>query len=120
MVQFSVQGTWLRRQNVSAIIKSDLQLIALDIQGVGFEVFDPEIASAKNIDENNAFHLFCAGNIGSNAINKFLDEHVSLVIKTMRCSLPGQFILLPAQMEYRVVYSPTHCFHKKLFRRNWY
>ena len=76
MVQFSVQGTWLRRQNVSAIIKSDLQLIALDIQGVGFEVFDPEIASAKNIDENNAFHLFCAGNIGSNAINKFLDEHI--------------------------------------------
>ena len=53
--------------------KSERKLMIVDIQGSGFNLFDPEIASS------NLFHdgkvLFCAGNLSMEAIEKFTDQH---------------------------------------------
>ena len=50
------------------------QLIVVDIQGVGFCLFDPEIASVKLYDEDRSIY-FCAGNLSINAIETFLMQH---------------------------------------------
>ena len=50
------------------------QLIIVDLQGVGFTLFDPEIASAKLYDEDNSIY-FCAGNLSITAIETFLIQH---------------------------------------------
>ena len=55
-------------------VKSDEQLIVVDIQGVGFCLFDPEIASVKLYDEDRSIY-FCAGNLSINAIETFLMQH---------------------------------------------
>ncbi len=55
-------------------VKSGEQLIIVDLQGVGFTLFDPEIASAKLYDEDNSIY-FCAGNLSITAIETFLIQH---------------------------------------------
>ena len=47
--------------------------MAVDIQGTGFKLFDPEIASSNLFD--NVKILFCAGNLSIEAIEKFTNEH---------------------------------------------
>ncbi len=53
---------------------SNHQLMVLDLQGSGHILYDPEIASVKNVDESKEF-LFCAGNLGGEAIEAFVDTH---------------------------------------------
>ena len=48
--------------------------MVLHLQGSGHILYDPEIASVKNVDESKKF-LFCAGNLGGEAIEAFVDTH---------------------------------------------
>jgi hypothetical protein len=56
--------------------RSGQQLIVLDIQGVDHNLFDPEVASSTLIDSSDKTILFCCGNLSTDAIDKFNDEHV--------------------------------------------
>ena len=51
--------------------KSDKKLMLLDLQGSGYELFDPEIASHELFD-GSAEVLYCAGNLSEMAIDKFV------------------------------------------------
>lgn len=55
-------------------IKSNQQLMLVDIQGSNYDLYDPEIASAELIVDHEI--LFCVGNLSRNAITSFLDNHV--------------------------------------------
>lgn len=56
--------------------KSNHELMLLDIQGCGYRLFDPEIASAKLVDDEDNEILFTAGNLSKEAISTFFKEHV--------------------------------------------
>ena len=64
--------------------KSEKKLIVLDVQGVGFTLTDPEIASAELRDSKNNI-LFCSGNLSILAIQTFLSMHTC----NHYCSLLG-------------------------------
>ena len=49
-------------------------LMLLDIQGSGYFLYDPEIASADLIDEGEIF--FCCGNLSSTSIDTFKKDHL--------------------------------------------
>ena len=49
---------------------SNIQLMVLDIQGVGYTLCDPEIASTTHTDEANNFY-FCTGSWSTKAIETF-------------------------------------------------
>ena len=53
--------------------KSQGKLLLVDIQGSGYDLFDPEIASAELYDDNEM--LFCAGNLSDIAIINFNAAH---------------------------------------------
>lgn len=50
------------------------QVMLLDIQGCGFSLVDPEVASAVLFDENKEL-LFTAGNLSIDAIANFKHVH---------------------------------------------
>ena len=50
--------------------KSDYQVMFVDVQGVGYELFDPEIASAELVDTQNEV-LFTTGNLSATAIQNY-------------------------------------------------
>ena len=54
--------------------KSNTQLMVLDIQGVGYTLCDPEIASTTHTNEANNFY-FCSGNLSTKAIKTFFAQH---------------------------------------------
>ena len=56
-------------------IKSSKKLMLVDIQGAGYNLTDPEIASLTGAfnDENN--FLFCAGNYSKEAFTNFFKAH---------------------------------------------
>ena len=53
--------------------KSKGKILLVDIQGGGFELYDPEIASSELFDDNEM--LFCAGNLSEMAISNFKAAH---------------------------------------------
>ncbi len=53
--------------------KSNRKLMVVDIQGCGYKLLDPEIAT-RTLKENDEY-LFCAGNLSTRAINTFTEEH---------------------------------------------
>lgn len=55
--------------------KSGKQLMVVDIQGVNYTLFDPEIATSELLDNADQSILFCCGNLSSQAIEKFKTEH---------------------------------------------
>ena len=55
---------------------SNHELMLLDIQGCGYRLFDPEIPSAKLVDDEDNEILFTAGNLSKEAISTFIKEHV--------------------------------------------
>ena len=57
-----------------SFVKSGKQLIIVDLQGVGFVLCDPEIASSELYDESDGIY-FCAGNLSTNAIETFFVQH---------------------------------------------
>ena len=56
-------------------VNSNQQLIVSDIQGVNYWLCDPEIASAKLMDEIDSSILFCCENLSKTAIDTFFREH---------------------------------------------
>ena len=56
-------------------VKSEKQLMVLDIQGTGYSLYDPEVASTKLLDDDQKTVLFCFGNLSTEAIEQFLKEH---------------------------------------------
>ena len=55
-------------------VKSEKELMVLDIQGTGYSLYDPEVASSKLFDDERMV-LFCYGNLSTEAIDQFLKEH---------------------------------------------
>lgn len=53
--------------------KSDKNLMVVDIQGSGCNLYDPEIASTQLLDNGKV--MFCAGNLSNTAIEKFTMDH---------------------------------------------
>ena len=56
-------------------IDSETKLLLLDIQGVGHQLFDPEIATAVSLAEENEEKNFCTGNLNEIAIETFFTHH---------------------------------------------
>ena len=54
--------------------KSEGELIVLDIQGCGYPMFDPEVASSLRFFEEGT--LFSVGNLFEQALEIFLKSHV--------------------------------------------
>ena len=48
----------------------------LDIQGCGYRLFDPQIASAKLVDDEDNEILLTAGNLSKEDISTFIKEDV--------------------------------------------
>jgi len=57
-------------------VKSGKKLMVVDIQGKGYRLCDPEIASAELRDAHNNTILFCSGNLSYSAIEIFNEVHV--------------------------------------------
>ena len=51
-------------------IKSEKQVMVVDVQGVGCDLFDPEIASSLLVDNDEV--MFAAGNLSQQAIDNFI------------------------------------------------
>jgi hypothetical protein len=56
-------------------VRSQNQLLVLDIQGANYSLCVPEIASSQLVDDNENI-LFCNGNLSSQAIDTFVSQHV--------------------------------------------
>lgn len=54
--------------------KSQGKVMVLDIQGSGYTLYDPEIASADLQSEDGGYQ-FCTGNLARNAIESFFEVH---------------------------------------------
>ncbi|XP_031556854.1 myosin heavy chain kinase D-like [Actinia tenebrosa] len=54
--------------------RSSRELIVVDMQGSGYNLYDPEIASTTLVKDGEV--LFTAGNLSKQAINNFLNSHV--------------------------------------------
>ena len=54
--------------------KSEGKVMVLDIQGSGYTLYDPEIASAEIHNEDGGYQ-FCTGNLAGRAIESFFEVH---------------------------------------------
>lgn len=68
-------------------IKSKKQLMVSDIQGIGYTLCDPEIASVTQQDPADSSIYFCTGNLSTQAIEPFFEKHV--------CNMYCRLITLP-------------------------
>ena len=56
--------------------ESGEKLLLVDLQGSGYTLYDPEIATADELQENEVNErYFCAGNLNEVAFTKFFDAH---------------------------------------------
>ena len=65
--------------------RSKKKLMLVDIQGTGYDLFDPEIASTDLLDETDKQYLYCTGNLSQVAISTFVKDHTCSVF----CNLLG-------------------------------
>ena len=54
---------------------SSKKLLLLDIQGSGYKLYDPEIATADDLSSDSDENYFCAGNLRGYAIKNFFRQH---------------------------------------------
>lgn len=52
-----------------SFVRSDKELMVLDIQGCDYYLFDPEVATKESFSDGE--FLFCTGNLSTNAITNF-------------------------------------------------
>ena len=57
------------------IRKMTKKLMLADIQGTGYDSFDPEIASTDLLDVTDKQYLYCTGNLSQVAISTFVKDH---------------------------------------------
>lgn len=55
-----------------SFVKSNNRLLLVDIQGSDYNLTDPEIATASSMYGDDDRLLFCAGNISTEACEKFI------------------------------------------------
>ena len=55
--------------------KSEKKLLLVDVQGSGYDFFDPEIASDNLYDSITNEILYCTGNLSKMAIKNFIQKH---------------------------------------------
>ena len=55
--------------------KSDEQLMIVDVQGCGYELYDPEIASREILSDQSEQLMFAVGNLTTTAIDTFVAAH---------------------------------------------
>lgn len=65
--------------------RSKKKLMLVDIQGSGYDLLDPEIASTDLLDEGDKQYLYCTGNLSKVAISTFVKEHTCRLF----CNLLG-------------------------------
>ena len=63
--------------------RSGTKLMVVDIQGSGYQLYDPEIATSSLYDDSQ--FLFCTGNLAHFAIENFVSKHRC----TTFCTLAG-------------------------------
>ena len=56
-------------------VKSKKKLLLVDIQGTGYKLFDPEIATSDGSFDDDENLKFCIGNLSTATIDKFFNEH---------------------------------------------
>ena len=62
--------------------KSNNRLMITDLQGVGYQICDPEIATQTIVEEKSdkskmlVEYMFCAGNLSTTAFENFVRKHV--------------------------------------------
>ena len=62
--------------------KSNNRLMITDLQGVGYQICDPEIATQTIVEEKSdtskmlVEYMFCAGNLSTTAFENFGRQHV--------------------------------------------
>ena len=54
-------------------VHTERQMMVFDLQGVGYKLCDPEIATITLLEDGEL--NFCAGNLSSNAIQNFFAHH---------------------------------------------
>ena len=54
--------------------KSEGKVIVLDLQGSGYTLYDPEVASTDRVSEDGSFQ-FCTGNLSTAAISNCFQKH---------------------------------------------
>lgn len=54
---------------------SNQEVMLVDVQGVGYSLFDPEIASSQLL-HNQEEVMFTTGNLSREAIDNFIKEHL--------------------------------------------
>lgn len=69
--------------------KSDHQLMLVDIQGSGYDLYDPEIASKELMSDSGEEVMFAAGNLTTLAIDTFMQGHTC----NKYCELLGLTVL---------------------------
>ena len=55
--------------------KSDKQLMIVDVQGCGYDLYDPEIASREIMSDQSEQLMFAVGNLTTRAIDTFVVAH---------------------------------------------
>ena len=56
-------------------VKSQQNLLLVDIQGLGWRLYDPEIATVGSSFDGEEL-LFCMGNLSTEALKTFFEQHV--------------------------------------------
>ena len=63
-------------------VKSQQNLLLVDIQGSGWRLYDPEIATVGSSFDGEEL-LFCMGNLSTEALKTFFEQHVCNDICTL-------------------------------------
>ena len=66
--------------------KSNQEMMLLDIQGSGYNLYDPEIATATGAFDNDGELRFCLGNLATEACSNFIQIHKC----NLFCTLAGR------------------------------
>lgn len=57
-------------------VYTDKKMMLLDLQGAMYNLYDPEISTTSLCSEEQSEIYFCAGNLSSQGIERFLFEHI--------------------------------------------
>ena len=55
--------------------ESKEKLLLVDLQGSGYNLYDPEIATADDLNHSSTERFFCAGNLNELAFDNFFTHH---------------------------------------------
>ena len=56
--------------------ESDEKLLLVDLQGSDYHLYDPEIATTDDLNNNSTERFFCVGNLNELALDNFFTHHI--------------------------------------------